>query len=301
MDVPSKQILDYYSKPGKMTAARRYSTALKKLPRDIPSVARIVQGLAIHEYVASSFYDVNVPDGRKDESHIRLVRQMLDGIFYLSDQALAKARAPKHRLVGVCHHFALLLVAMLRAKGIPCRMRYGFGDYFNPGYFEDHSLCEYWNAKEKRWVLVDSQFDAVWKKELHIEHDVFDVPRDRFLIACNAWTMCRAGKAEPAKFGILQGNLRGLWFVAGNLVRDLAALNKMEMLQWDSWGVIPRPNAKLKNDNLKLFDRVALLTGNPDDSFNKFRKVYREKNKRLEVPEKVFNALRHQTERAVLS
>ena len=39
---------------------------------------------------------------------------------------------------------------MLRAKGVPARARLGFGSYFNPGYFEEHVLCEYWNAAQER-------------------------------------------------------------------------------------------------------------------------------------------------------
>ena len=45
--------------------------------------------------------------------------------------------------MGVCHHFALLMTAMLRAKGIPARYRCGFGAFFNAPYFEDHVLCEF--------------------------------------------------------------------------------------------------------------------------------------------------------------
>jgi transglutaminase-like putative cysteine protease len=51
---------------------------------------------------------------------------------------ISTARPPQKRLVGVCHHPMLLLVAMLRAQGVPARARSGFGSYFNPGFFEDH-------------------------------------------------------------------------------------------------------------------------------------------------------------------
>ena len=77
-------------------------------------------------------------------------------------------------------------------------------------------------------MLVDPQFDSIWKKELQIQHNVSDVPRDHFLIACDTWIMCREGKADPSRFGIFQGDMRGLWFIAGNLVKDVASLNKME-------------------------------------------------------------------------
>src|SRR5207302_2221505 len=33
----------------------------------------------------------------------------------------------------------------------------------------------------------------------------------RFVIASDAWTLCRAGNADADKFGIFRGNLRGLW------------------------------------------------------------------------------------------
>lgn len=53
-----------------------------------------------------------------------------------------------------------------------------------------------------------------------------------------AWRLCRAGQADPDLFGIF--DLQGLWFIRGNVVRDLAPLNKMELLTWDCWGVIDR-------------------------------------------------------------
>jgi hypothetical protein len=179
---------------------------------------------------------------------------------------------------------------MLRAKGVPARARWGFGSYFNAGYFEDHSICEYWNAAEARWVLVDPQFDEVWRAALKIDHDVLDVPRHRYLTAADAWTKCRSGEADASKFGIVVGNLRGLWFIACSLVHDLAALNKMEMLQWDIWGAMPRPDEKLQDDQLVFFDRLAALTREPDASFGELRKLYAG-DERLRVPPTVFNAV----------
>jgi hypothetical protein len=84
-------------------------------------------------------------------------------------------------------------------------------DVADPGFFEDHVVCEYWNAAQARWVLVDAQFDEVWRERLHIDHDVLDVPRDRFLIAGDAWVRCRSGHADASKFGIFKGDLRGLF------------------------------------------------------------------------------------------
>jgi hypothetical protein len=54
--------------------------------------------------------------------------------------------------------------------------------------------------------------------------------------------------------------MHGLWFVRGNLVRDLAALNKMELLPWDGWGLIEREDDHLAGEELQILDEVAALT-----------------------------------------
>jgi hypothetical protein len=292
-----EQLLDFYRRPGPMTSAGRYASLFDQLPDDVGALARIVQGLAIHEF-AAEWYGVTVSEERQGESHIRPVEQMLERILQLDHRPLTVARPPDKRLVGVCHHFMLLLLAMLRAKGIPVRGRRGFGTYFNPGYFEDHVVCEYWNATENRWALADPQFDEVWRRKLKIDHDVLDVPRDRFLIAGDAWVQCRAGKADPGRFGIIKGNLRGRWFIAHNLVHEVASLNNMELLPWDVWGAMPRPDQSLTDDELGFFDRLAGLTRAPDASFEELRQLY-QGDERLQVPPTVFNALLNRPEEIV--
>jgi hypothetical protein len=290
-----REILDFHSRPSAMTSAGDHARRFDELPRDVKALAGVAQGLSVHEYVASGFYGFTVPDERRKESHVRWVALMLDRILAIDPRPLSVARPVDKRLVGVCHHFVLFLVAVLRAKGVPARARGGFGAYFNPPYFEDHWVCEYWNAAEARWVLADPQFDEVWRRQLKIEHDVLDVPRARFLTAGDAWGRCRAGEADPSKFGIFQGDLRGLWFIAGDLVRDLAALNKMEMLPWDVWGAMPRPGEALKGDRLAFFDRIAALTRTPDAAFEELRKLY-ESDDGLRVPPTVFNAVLNRPE-----
>jgi hypothetical protein len=292
-----KAILDFYSIPGSITSAGRYAALFERLPNDVSALVRIVQGLTLHEFVASSMYGVTVSNERKSESHIREAERMLDRILELDDQPFNIARPPERRIVGVCRHFVVLLVTMLRAKHIPCRCRCGFGSYFNPGFYEDHVVCEYWNAAEKRWMLADPQFDEAWRNASKVDHDILDVPRDRFLIAADAWAHCRTRGSDPAKFGTVNGNLRGLWFIAADLVHDVAALNKMEMLRWDVWGAMPNPDTSLKTDDLALFDHLAALTREPDESFEQLRKRY-EDDDRLRVPPTVFNALRNRPESA---
>ena len=289
------EILNFFKHPTAMTTGGRYAPQLKALPGDVAALARAVPGLVIYEYVAKDFYGVTIPDERKAESHIRRVEAMLDRVLAMDDRPLDAARPLDKRLVGICHHFMLLLVAMLRAKGVPARARGGFGSYFNAPYFEDHWVCEYWNDAEARWVLVDPQMDEVWREKLAIDFDPLDVPRDRFVVAADAWSRCREGKADSSKFGIFKGDLRGLWFIAGSLVRDLAALNKTEVLPWDAWGAMPDPDEQLDGDELAFFDRLAALTREPDTRFGEMRTLY-ESDDRIRVPATVWNSVLNRKE-----
>jgi hypothetical protein len=147
---------------------------------------------------------------------------------------------------------------MLQSKGIPARPRCGFGAYFLPNHYEDHWVCEYWNEIEQRWVLVDAQLDELQRNVLETSFNTLDVPRDQFVVGSAAWKMCRSGQANPAQFGIFDMN--GIDFVKGDFVRDVASINKVELLPWDCWGLILTEFSTLPPDDLSMLDRLADLT-----------------------------------------
>jgi hypothetical protein len=170
---------------------------------------------------------------------------------------------------------------MLRHQGVPARARCGFGTYFLPDHYEDHWVCEYWNADESRWILVDPQLDDFQQKELKIQFDPLDVPRDQFVVGGQAWQMCRSGGADPEKFGIFEWH--GMWFVRGNLVKDLASLNKVELLPWDGWGLSDKDEQALALADMTLLDRIAQLTLADDALFAEMQAIY-ESEEELRVP-----------------
>ncbi|MGK3996960.1 transglutaminase-like domain-containing protein [Sorangium sp. So ce1024] len=288
-----QEVLEFYTRPAAMTSGGAHAARFAELPGDVPSLARVVQGLLLHQHWTKA-YGVELSDERRDEPHLRPVDRMLDRLFALDARPLAVARPPDARVVGNCRHFTVLLTALLRAKGVPARARCGFAGYFTPGAFMDHWVCEHWSAAEARWVLVDAQIDDFQRAKLKLDFDVLDVPRDRFVVAGDAWAMGRAGEVDPMKFGFLDEG--GLWFIDGNIVRDLAALNNMEMLPWDCWGAMSGPGEAHGDDRLALFDRLAGLTRSPDARFAELRATY-DGDERLRVPATVLNAVlkRHDT------
>lgn len=295
MENPQK----YYTAEGVMTALGADKAIVSALPRDMAALCRIVQGVLIHQDLASFAYGVAVsPEQSRErlDSHRRPMAEMMSRLREIDAQPLTVTRAPDRRMACVCRHFSLMLSAILRAQGVPARSRCGFAVYFTRGKFEDHWVAEYWNARESRWILVDAQLDAVQRKLFRIDFDPLDVTRDRFIVAGDAWQMCRAGRADPNRFGLsLVPHLHGLWYVAGNVVRDLASLNRMEMLPWDVWGLMATEDAAITDEKKLLLDRVAALTLAGDSAFAQLRAVY-EADDRLRVAPVVFNAMRNAPE-----
>lgn len=287
--------LDFYASHSAWTDPGHQAGLFEDLPDDVGELARIVQGLAIYDVVAEPFYGFRVPGGRADEIHLRGVERLLQRIVALDGQPLAVARPVEKRLASRCHHYSLLFISMLRAKGIPARRRGGFGTYFNAPRYEDHWVAEYWNGQQRRWVLADAQLDKVWLEKLGFKHDPLDLPRDQFVVAADAWRMCRNGEVDASLFGISFADLRGLWFVAGSLMRDVAALNKQEMLPWDVWGAQPASDASFGEDERAFFDRLAALASQPDAAFDELRELY-EENESVRVPPLVFNAVLQRNE-----
>jgi hypothetical protein len=272
--------LTYYAEPGVMTTPGKYSSYLDGLPTDIGALCQVVQGVLIHVFWAEQ-YGLAREEIRRDEVQLRPVADRLQRIVELDALPLTAVREPARRVVGNCRDFTVLLTTILRHQGVPARARCGFGRYFLPDHYEDHWVCECWNAGQQRWVLVDAQLDALQRQALHIAFDPLDVPREQFVVGGKAWQLCRSGQADPESFGIL--DMHGLWFVRGDLVRDVAALNKVELLPWDSWGLIEGRDEELTSEDLVLLDRVAELTAGDVPQVETVRALY-ERQAGLRVP-----------------
>ncbi len=294
IDGTTQHLLQLYSEPAHMTSAGRHRALLEALPRDVAQLARIAHGLVVHEHLAGA-YGITLTDEDRASAHIRPVERLLDRVLEVDGSPLVRERPAEQRVAGNCRQFTVLIVTMLRAQGVPARARCGFGGYFGTGSYEDHWVCEYWQPDQLRWTLVDAQIDDVQRGMFDVDFDLMDVPRDRFLVAGDAWARFRDGEADPSLFGLSQAHEAGAWWIAGNLLRDVAAMNNMEMLPWDVWGAMPAPGEAIEPPALQLFDRLAALTRSPDQTFDELVACYQEDD-RVRVPATVFNAVLHREE-----
>jgi len=268
----SAQVLAYYATKGVMTDPGGYASAFDGLPRDVGALCKIVQDVMLHIFWAER-YGVKLTEERKGEAQLRRVDQKLARLFELDGRLLTEARVHESKLVGNCRDFSVMMAAILRHQGVPARARCGFGTYFLPDHYEDHWVAEYWHASEERWVLVDAQLDGLMQEALSLDFDPLDVPRDRFIVGGKAWQLCRSGQANPDSFGIF--DMKGLWFVQGDLIRDVLAFNKVEVLPWDfGWGYLTEQWER--DEVLQVMDRLAALTLEDDGDFAEIRALTEE-------------------------
>jgi len=283
----SPESLTFYSQPDPITYIPQQSninTLLANLPKDLIGITNTVTKSLLHIFWAER-YGVTLTDERKAEVQIRSAADMLRKIHEMDGTPLAETRPLEKRLVGNCRDFTVLTVALLRREGIPARARCGFGAYFSDPedalQYIDHWIVEYWSHEYDRWIMVDSQLDKFQCEQLNLDFDPFDVPHERFLTGGAAWQMCRRGKEDPDRFGIL--DMHGLWFIRGDLIRDLAALNNMPLLPWDGWGLMLTEPGSETDEELALLDKVAAVTQPDTRLFTEARKLY-EQHDQLKVP-----------------
>jgi transglutaminase superfamily protein len=269
--------LSFYAAAGPMTTLGGFrQELLAGMPSEPELVARIVQGLVIHDAWAGA-YQVTVSRERWADGQIRSAARMLRRVLELDGRALTEARPAASRFVGNCRHFSTLTVALLRYRGVPSRARCGFASYFEPEKWHDHWVVEYWD--DGHWVTMDPQIDDLQRKLTGLAADPMALPAGTFLTAGAAWRRCRHGQEDPESFRAR--GVKGRDPIISNLARDFAALNKVEMLPWDGWGILCSPGASPPE---ALVDEIAALC--ISGGFRAIRQRY-EADARLKVPVRV--------------
>ena len=271
--------LEFYATPAALSALPA-DLAPDEIPVDPAGSRSAVQGLLVHrDWLAA--YGTTADARRLAEQHLRSVREVVERARELSPAPLTEPRPPDARVLGICRHVALLHTALLRARGTPARVRCGFGRYFERDTWHDHWITEWWDGG--RWVRDDPQVDAVQRALIEPDFDPHDQPPGCFLTGAEAWVAARRGEVDPTRFGIF--DMWGLSFIGGNVLLDLACLNKVELLPWDVWGHAATfgPHDDPDVEVSATIDELAALV--LTDDVSAIRARY-EGDERLRVPER---------------
>ena len=269
----------YYATQSRVSDPDDRGARLAALPADPARLLTAISGLVLHPLFVGPL-GITAPAGSEADVESRSVPRILDRILERDAAPLDVARPPERRFIGICRDYALLACAALRQHHVPARLRVGFAAYFTPGYLEDHWVCEY-HAGD-RWRRLDPELSPSVRAHFGIAFDPADVPREAFLVAGEVWRRVRAGAIDAATCGVSVIGVGGRGFIAASVARDLAALNKREMLAWDVWGLplglrpgvpVP-PDEPLPEDTARRLDAVAALTAAPEPDWARLREAH---------------------------
>jgi hypothetical protein len=270
-------VLRYYLSHSKYSDPGSQAHLFTDLPIAITEIANVVHGLIVHQDATKSLYGFELPKDRELEANTRYIEKILAIIIKRDGSPLSKKREPQNRFVGSCRDFALLTCSILRSKGIPARLRCGFASYFHDDWYPDHWVCEYWNREKKVWILVDSELGDEEKHYYSVNFDHTNVPRDQFMIAGEVWLGALSGKYNPEIYGVKAIDIKGLWFIRADVLRDLASLNKIELLPWDYTEYYDhsfKEISELSPADLQLTNNIAKITGGDAVSFDDSQRIY---------------------------
>jgi len=269
------ELLSFYRQQTEFSDPGPHTQAFDGLPEDIPALCRVLQGNVVHMWwIGEQTYGFTKADlktdGRDivDEISLRTTADMLGRIFEMDPRPLTEPREPRQRLVGNCRDYTLLLVSILRHRGVPARARTGTARYFfSDGRLEDHWICEFWNEKAGRWQQADAQIDDVMLKTMKPTFDVTDIPEGQFLTGWQCHDELASGRVKPEGIGF-PPDYCGMGYVLNKMQSDLACMTGLEVLPWGGWGIGGPDGGTLPGDGdltqrmfdlLKRIDEPAIL------------------------------------------
>lgn len=284
------ELIRFYTEQGEFTNLGRHGNDISNIASDAKVLTEIIHGNLMHD----GFY---MHYGLQHQAGLyHYMEDLLDQIKRIDSNPITVPRSPEKQVQVCCRDYAVLLTSFLRDKKIPARARCGFVQFDKSDQnWYDHWICEYWDNDQARWKKVDAQLNPHVRQVWNIQYDPYDVPDNVFHVAGKSWIAWRKKQINASRFVI--DNLNGSWLIRGNLLRDFAALNKLEIepymmrinlgLNWNSWRLLSVEDKALTSEDWELLDRIASLTIDADKHFNEIRSLFLE-NIKLQPPKDLF-------------
>ncbi len=286
-----EEILNFYKKTSLYTNLGLYKDFAINLPNDIKELCLLQRNQIIHPFDLcdekmrndpNSFYGDMTKVTKTSlnfENDLFPTAQSMLAELLRRNENYSKDRKIEDKIHVCCREQAILLASILKAKGFSARVRSGFATYCNLTNKEagDHWICEYYNDQEKRWILVDADmyFDEETLLEYHIDFNLLDIPRNKFIFGAEAYLGLRKGKynaneiyyaSSPKTIGI-KAALHGLFYDFHSLMNDEIIFLHLPKYILDK-------NLNLTEDELKELDDLANLMLEPDVNFFKLREIW---------------------------
>lgn len=279
------ELLEHFLQTGPFTYAGLYQDYFRSLPDDPRELGdllshQIVHRVTLHEGNTNANADLRYGDMneypwhrmRCEDDMFLTAPAIAAELFRLDGRGFVPDRAVKDKLVLTCRYVSVLVSAIYKAKGIPCRSRAGFAPYFKPGVSMDHWINQVWNEKEGRWVTFDA--DGLYNEQA-MGICQYDMSEENFDWAGQAWLAIRRGKTDGREFLYADGlGTCSLKAVIRYLFYDFHALMNHEISYLFQPAYIDEKFDSLTEDNFQELDKLAELLLSPDENLAALKSLW---------------------------
>ena len=260
---PPGEVLELCRSQSEWTHPGEHAAMYSDLPHSQARLCELIKCQLIHPFELHKFRAELGHEWRFEDLDFSTAGGMLEGLARRGRPELSFSRTPSERLAVGCWHHGLLLSSMLRHQGVPVRMRAGFAGYIGQGsgLHVGHVICETWNEKHNRWLLVDPDRKRV------------DFSRDEFEFACEAWESIRNG-ADASTYR--SAHYEGAAAVVHLLSVDLRSVLCQESPYWYSPEIVRTDTGSLgtlDGRELAMLDRLAVCLRDPDAHLEELRTI----------------------------
>ena len=263
-----RSVLDLYRQYSSFTEPGEYVRLYENLPDSLPELCELIKSQTIHPFAELPMYRNQIPRERWNEwSRYPTAKSILEGLVSYDASGLVKDRKIENRLILACRENSILLASILKYRGIPARVRFGFARYLMPGFRMSHAICEVWNENENRWMLVDPTTNMI------------DFSRDQFDFSHDVWSKTQSKEVDPALYGP-GDNSNGLPRITQALCHDLASILGTEYPVYQYSPIIDHAikhdgQMTLTENQIEILSRVSELMKSIDtDSISRLREIY---------------------------
>ncbi len=290
-----EDIFNFYRQTSCYTDLGLYKDFAKNLPDSIEELCMLLRHQIIHPF------DLYNEEIRKDKNSFYgdMTEVPITSLYYENnlfptagamlaellrrDKNFSIHRNIKDKIHVCCREDAILLVSILKAKGIPARARSGFALFVTKlNSAGDHWISEYYDEKQQRWILVDADmyFDGKILKEYGVDFNLLDIPREKFIFGAEAYLKLRNGTyrkkdiyyaSNPLTYGI-PAAIRGLFYDFHSLMNDEIIFLYVPKYICDK-------NFELTEEEYLELEELATLMLEPDKNFSRLLEIWNTNSK----------------------
>lgn len=276
--------LDFYRQTSCFTDLGLYADFARSLPDEIETLCQLQRRQILHPVTVLTQQGetpygnmAEVPKDRlafeneRFQTALSILAELLR-----RDPRYTADRAVPDKLHLCCREQAILLAAILKAKGVPARVRSGFAAYAAAdGLCHDHWITEWYDDARKRWVLTDA--DCCLEP---VDVNVYDLPREAFLFGAQAYLALRKGEldeeticyaSDPPTYG-MKAALRALFY-------DFHALRNDEIFFWHVPRYLAEQDMEPTPAQFSELDALAALLLSPDEQFEDLAALWSQEEK----------------------